>query len=214
MKTKNLLTKLSTLPYFTTQTAVQLSSNTKGSTQVLLTRLAQKGQIIRLKKGVYITRDFYLKNQSQPYFSNLISNIIQPNSYLSCQYVLQKHNILTQATYGVTAITSKNTQQIENKIDNFDYKHIKKDLYLGYQIKYHHQIACARATPPKALFDFFYFHSIPTTVLNGKSLVDDYRLNLNHWPTKYWHQLEKYVKLADSPKMSAIFKNLQKNNNQ
>jgi len=207
-----LLKKLHPLPYFTSQTAMQLSDNTEKSTLVMLSRLTKQNKIIRLKKGFYMTHEFYLINHKELYFQNMVSNIIQPSSYLSKEYILQQHSILTEVTHPATAVTSKNTQKTTNLVGIFDYFHLKKELYCGYSIEYHHRIACAKANVSKALFDYLYFRFIPNSLLKTSSLVEELRLNLKEFSSQDWKLFEKYITQANSKKMFAIFTNIKKYN--
>ncbi|MBU0578378.1 hypothetical protein KKE34_02750 [Patescibacteria group bacterium] len=205
-----LLNQLTSLPYFTAQAVMQLSDNTPKSVLVMLSRLVKQNKIIRLKKGYYQTYEFYLIHHRELYFKNLISNIIQPYSYLSKEYVLQQNQVLTEVTHPVTAVTSKNTQSINNPIAIFDYFHLQENLYDGYKITYHHNIACAKANISKALFDYLYFRSVPDLLLKTSSLIEELRLNLENFTVLDWKLFEKYVIQADSKKMSAILNNIKK----
>ncbi len=92
------------------------------------------GQIIQLKKGVYMTRRFFELHRADADFSPMVSAILIPQSYLSLEYVLQRNAILTDITYPISAITLKQTRVFENQLGTFTYRNIKEDLYQGFTI--------------------------------------------------------------------------------
>ena len=102
--------------------------------RIALYRWVKAGHLIALKKGVYMHRRFYERHRQEAAFSPVVSAILLPQSYLSLEYVLQQHGILTEITYPVTAITIKNTRTITNSLGTFVYRHIQPGLYQGFQI--------------------------------------------------------------------------------
>ncbi len=114
------------------------------------------GQIIQLKKGVYMTRRFFEQHRADADFAPMVSAILIPQSYLSLEYILQRNAILTEMTYSITAVTLKQTRVFENKLGTFSYRNIKADLYQGFIFSEYLGIPIAQATSAKALFDFLY----------------------------------------------------------
>jgi hypothetical protein len=113
-----------------------------------------------------MTRRFYELHVVDVDFMPAVSAIILPQSYLSLEYVLQRHGILAEVTYPVTAITLKNTRTVENSLGTFAYHHIKSDLYQGFTLTEYLGIPIAQASPPKALFDYLYLRPLWSTAWN------------------------------------------------
>jgi predicted transcriptional regulator of viral defense system len=163
MKT-DLLHPFETIPYFTIEAFKQSSGmDSPHTVRVLLHRWAQAGHILTLKKGVYMTRRFYEQHQADEAFPLAVSSILVPQSYVSLDFILQQHNLLTEITYPVTCITTKNTRIIENTVGTFWYRSIREDLYTGFSISEYYGVRYARASLAKALFDYLYLRPIPVT---------------------------------------------------
>jgi len=95
---KQLTQTLASLPYITTQDLATLLGSSNEVARTTASRWCKQDRLIRLKKGVYISKEFALTHQHHLNFTNLLANIIQPSSYLSLEYVLQDNGILSDAT--------------------------------------------------------------------------------------------------------------------
>ena len=112
MKT-DLLHLFENIPYFTIEGFKQATGiETPHTVRVLLHRWSQAGHLVPLKKGVYMTRRFYEQHQQDDDFSAAVSAILLPQSYVSLEFILQEHNLLTEVTYPVTCVTTRNTRTI------------------------------------------------------------------------------------------------------
>lgn len=203
------------IPYFTVEAAKQIlgvESIAAGTVPTTLYRAKKAGQILRLKKGVYMTRRFYERHRADPDFPLMVSAILNPRSYISLEFILQRSGILTDVTYPITAITAAQTRVIKNELGTFTYRNIKNSLYCGYVISEYWDVPCARATPGKALFDYFYLR--PVRVLDRSldyALVEDLRLNLDEFPIADQEEFASFVASSGSEKMNQILENLRKN---
>ena len=200
------------IPYFTISGFKEVLQAEEADSQrirAILSRWAKMGHIIRLKKGVYMTRRFYERNRNYASFTPAISSIILQQSYLSLEYILQHANILTEITYLVTALTLKNTKEIKNDLGTFVYRHIKLPLYTGFTQENFFGVIFNRASVAKALFDYFYFRPLPRNLRSHKiNLAEELRLNLDELPPKTREEFEKYIIISNSPKMNFIYENL------
>jgi predicted transcriptional regulator of viral defense system len=208
----SLLSSLDSLPYFTIEAVKQLlgdESAADGSIQTALYRWSKAGHIIRLKKGVYMTRRFYELHRADVDFAPMVSAILIPQSYLSLEYMLQRSAVLTEITYPVSAVTLKQTRVFENVLGTFTYRNIKPDLYQGFTIANTMGITFSQATMAKALFDFLYFRP-----WRGKgapenfNLAENLRLNLEDFSEEDQRDFSKFVAVSKSRKMDRILKNL------
>ena len=100
MKT-DLLRPFEGIRYFTLEGFKQFTKrDASDSVRVLLHRWAKAGHIFQLKKGVYMTRRFYEQHRADYLFSAAVSAILIPQSYLSLEFILQQHNLLTCLDFG------------------------------------------------------------------------------------------------------------------
>ena len=213
MKTKtDLLLPFENHPYFTIDGFKQIKGIEK-TKQVrnMLYLWVKAGHVLRLKRGVYMTRSFYEKHNREYSFLKMVSTILLPQSYLSLDYVLQQHNILTESTYPITCITTKNTRKISNDFGEFWYKHIRKDLYLGFKMDEYLGVLFAQASLAKALFDFLYLRPIPEKYRGRKTnLAEELRLNIDELSLEDREEFSLYIEKSNSPKMKEIKKNFRR----
>jgi len=211
----SLLSTLDSLPYFTVEAVRQLLGDepiAPGTIRTALYRWMKSGQIIQLKKGVYMTGRFYELHRGDASFAPMVSAILIPQSYLSLEYVLQQHAILTEITYPVSAVTTKQTRVFENRLGTFTYRHIKEDLYTGFTFSDYMGVPYARATAAKALFDYLYLR--PWRNREGPvsdDLAEALRLNLKDFSEEDRLAFAAFVEMSKSRKMDRILKNLRKN---
>lgn len=93
-----ILSALEPFPYFTFEAVKQLLGNESaaaGTMQTALYRWMKAGQIIQIKKGVYMTRRFFEQHRTEADFAPMVSAVLMPQSYLSLEYILQRNAILT-----------------------------------------------------------------------------------------------------------------------
>jgi len=211
---EDILNQLNQIRYFTIESYMQLSDlyeTEKVKARSQLSRAVHSGQIIRLKRGVYLTADFYRTYHNDPRFNPTISQIINPFSYVSSVYILQQENIIPEATFLVTAVTTKNTMNIENQIDTFTYQHIRESLYLGFTSNEFLGLPYYTATPAKALFDYLYLKTIPRALRKQEiSISSELRLNINEFTETQKEEFSLYVSNSHSEKMLMIYQNLEK----
>jgi predicted transcriptional regulator of viral defense system len=209
MKTK-VLSLFETIPYFTIEgfrQVVGLNSSDQAARN-LLHRWSKAGHLVQLKNGVYMTRTFYEQHRGDYLFSAAVSAILIPQSYLSLEFILQRHNLLTEVTYPITCITLKVTRRIVNEIGTYWYRNIRPDLYRGFIISEYFGIRVAQATLGKALFDYLYFRPLPAAYRSMKlNLAEEMRLNLDELSGTDRDEFAKFVEESQSRKMNYILNN-------
>jgi predicted transcriptional regulator of viral defense system len=212
MKT-DLLLPFESIPYFTIEGFKQAAGmESPTQVRVLLHRWMAGGKIIRLKKGLYMTSRFYEQHSGDYPFSAAVSAILVPQSYLSLEFVLQQHNLLTEITYPVTSVTTKNTHTIVNRIGTFWYRHIRDGLYRGFTITEYFGIRIAQASFAKALFDTLYLRPVPASFRALKlNLAEELRLNLDEFSSTDREEFTRLVEESKSRKMLDILNNFRSN---
>ncbi|MBS1249748.1 MAG: hypothetical protein MAG431_01332 [Chloroflexi bacterium] len=210
----DLLAPFESFPYFTIEgfkQSLDIGEDNAQKIRQMLSRWAKRGHILRLKRGIYMTRRFYELHRSDVGLAPTVSAIILPQSYLSLEYVLQKDSILTEVTYPVTAMTTKNTRTIENPLGTFDYRHIHSRFYRGFTQKEYHGILYHEASVAKALFDYLYLRPLPRKLrAHMDNLAEDLRLKIEGISSGDREEFAAYIDLSDSEKMSFILENFQR----
>lgn len=211
MKT-NLLHPFEPLPYFTIEGFRQAAGmDSSEQARLLLHRWARAGHILPLKKGVYMTRRFYELHRADAPFTPALSAILLPQSYVSLEFILQRHNLLTDVTHPLTAVTPKNTRRILNPLGTFWYRHLRPGLYHGFTIREYYGIRYAEASPAKALFDYLCLRPLGAALREaGLNLAEELRLNLDELPPESREEFGRLVEAAGLPKMERICDNLRR----
>jgi predicted transcriptional regulator of viral defense system len=192
-----LLSAFEHLPYFTIEGFRQITGEATtddAHVRTALYRWVKAGHLISLKKGVYVLRRFYEQHRQDAAFTPILSAILLPQSYTSLDYVLQQHDILTEITYPVTAITIKNTHTIVNQLGIFVYWHIQSDLYFGFQIMEAYGVPYTQAPVTKALFDYLYLRTLPVDLEPSRyNLAEELHLNLEEFTHEEQEEFAGYV---------------------
>lgn len=211
----DLLKSFANTPFFTVAGFKQILDADESESQrvrEMLSRWVKSGHVVRLKKGVYMTHQFYEQHQGHPSFLPAVSAILSPLSYVSLEYILQHAGLLSEATYPITAVTLKNTHQISNIMGTFTYRHIRLPLYFGFNQDTFSGMIFNRATVAKALFDYFYFRPLPPGFQKHLfNLAEEIRLNLELLTSEMWAEFRSYIDASASPKMRFVLENLRRN---
>ncbi|KKR07931.1 MAG: hypothetical protein UT32_C0005G0030 [Parcubacteria group bacterium GW2011_GWC2_39_14] len=181
---KNLLEQLKILPHFNKNTVYQLGKQLglKDTTvDTYISRFLKYKEIISLKKGMYVSTEFFEKNKTDISYSFYLANIIRTPSYVSSWVALQYYNLATEAIHSITSITPKVTREYQTKAGSFAYQSIKKELFTGFSLskgKFDFYIA----SPSKALFDLLYFRTRQFRGVKSdtiKGLIEELRIDID-----------------------------------
>lgn len=181
---KNLLEQLKSLPYFSKNTVYQLGVQLglkETSIDTYISRFLKYKEIFQLKKGLYISVDFFNQNKGDISYSFYLANIIRTPSYVSSWTALQYYNLTTEVIHSITSVTPKVTRNYQSKVGNFAYQSIKKELFSDFSLingKFDFFIA----SPSKALFDLLYFRTRQFRAVsqnNIKKLIAELRIDFD-----------------------------------
>lgn len=202
MKGKNnLLEQLNPLPYFSKDTVNQLGKQLglKVSTvDTYISRFLKRKEIYKLKNGLYISADFFDKNNNDFSYPFYLANIIRTPSYVSSWAALQFYNLTTESIHTVTSVTPKVTRDYQTKAGNFSYQSIKKEFFCDFSLV-KGTFDFFIASPSKALFDLLYFRTHQfrnASTKNIKALVEELRVDIDemdiHEQEKFYVMVKKY----------------------
>lgn len=189
------LAKLNSATFFYKETLSQILEISDNSLSADVRRWIDKGILIQLKKGLYVTKEFYQSLPNKETYIDWIANILKKPSYLSGEYVLQKYSMLTESVFAITSVTQKKTKRYQNSLGTFLYSKIKDELFTGYKIKDREGFEIKEATKVKALFDFLYLRLWRMDQIS-KELVESYRLNLLELTSQDLIEFKTYLDLA------------------
>lgn len=119
------------------------------------TRLERDGEIIRLKKGLYVNSTKTSRMELSPF---LLANHIYGPSYVSMQTALRYYGLIPEAVYSMQSMTTGVARDYENAIGTFNYVHAPAKYYnIGVTMRYDGGATFMIATPEKALCDLMVF---------------------------------------------------------
>ncbi len=144
-----------------------------------------------LIKNIY--RWYYILNNKKidTNFLYKIANTIYSPSYISMESALSYYNLIPEAVYTITSISTRKTNNINNEYLDLSYKSIKSDFFWWYKIinyKENYLIADIE----KTLLDFFYLNK----EINNKNDIIWLRLNSDVLKNNIdKNKIEKYLKI-------------------
>lgn len=160
----------------------------------------QKGYLKKLKRGFYIFTE--RQEELRP---EEISFLLCEPSYISLESALTFYGLIPEVVYAKTAVTGKKTKKFVNPFGNFAYRHIKQELFFGYNIHETKNGKYLLAEPEKAILDYFYLNQ---DAVKSREDIEELRLNceifnkiikkakLNKYLEKYNSKpLERRIKL-------------------
>lgn len=109
--------------------------------------MEQKGELIRLKRGLYIVAN------SAPNLY-LTANHLYGPSYVSRESALRYYGLIPEHVTTVTSVTTLRSKNFQNKLGYFSYQCLPEDYYrLDIRIQTEGDVCFQIATPEKALAD-------------------------------------------------------------
>lgn len=196
------LDKLSGLLIFTKETLRQMEEDSDRLDFNIKSWL-KKGKIITLKKGVYVLKERWERETDKDSYLEYVANQLYQPSYLSGEYVMSKHGLLTEAAFGITSMTTKTTKAFINTLGNFNYYSLSPTLFLGYEIRRNNSFPIAMAKKSKAVFDFLYLRFIKNSPINKKN-IEELRINWENITREEFKELINYGKKTKSVRLNQV----------
>lgn len=164
----------------------------------------KSGDFIAVKKGVYLLKDRYEKEQAKDLYLEYIANqLIQP-SYISVDYVLAKYQLLSEPVNAITSITVKSTREINSSVGAFRYYTMQKKLFRDYQIKYFYDSPVLEAEKSKAMFDYLYLRFVKSKAVDKKD-IENLRLNWENFSQNDFKKAYSYLSLTNNKNIKETF---------
>lgn len=181
-----LLEKIKKIPktYFSLNEISKLSHLNNASLKVTLHRLIKNKQLFKIGQKLYSLEPEKID------WRELACEIYYP-SYLSFEWALAYHNILSQKPLHLTLATSKRTKEVNMLNKNIFYHHLNPNLFWGYQ----KQDNILLAEPEKAFLDLVYLS------LNGYAKFDPEEINLKALNKT---KLKKYLQKFNNQRLNKL----------
>jgi hypothetical protein len=116
-----------------------------------VTALLRRGDIIRVKKGLYVFGD---ELRRRPYSRELLANLIHGPSFVSLDSALSFHGLIPERIEVLTSVTTKRPKSFDTPVGSFIYRQSpKSSFHLGMDRVEEGDVAFLIATPERALAD-------------------------------------------------------------
>jgi len=158
-----------------------------------LSRWTKAGRLFRLRRDLYALAPPFQRVKPHPF---LVANRMARGSYVSRQSALAHYGLIPEYVPLVTSVTTARPSLWETPLGAYDFRHIKAELFHGYQsleLGGKHQAFVA--APEKALLDLIYLQR------GGDSLKYLRELRLQHLDRLDVNELARQAELAHSPKL-------------
>ena len=139
-------------PVFTHDQLEHLLSPTMSNVNAKISYMVNKGELIRLKKGIYVLGADY---QKEPVDMISVANILYAPSYVSYEYALSYYGLIPERVYEITSASLHGKKSFETDLGRFSYKPVPLQVYaIGVDWLYDSVNGGKLiATPEKALCD-------------------------------------------------------------
>jgi predicted transcriptional regulator of viral defense system len=199
MKFEDLLKNVGDMPCFSTRFLA--AGENLLQVRLQLARWVRDGKLIKLHKGFYTLAEPYRKIKPE-LFS--IANSLKSPSYVSLQSALSWHGLIPEFVPATTSITTTRPQAIETPFGRFEYRHVNKNFFWGYQkIELSEKQQTFIAIAEKALLDLVYLTS------GGDQIEFLKELRLQNLNKLRKDILRQYAKKSDSPKLRRAVINIE-----
>lgn len=199
MKFEDLLIKVGNLSCFSTRFLA--AGENLPQIRLQLSRWVNSGRIIKIKKGLYTVAEPYRKIRPELFG---IANSLKLPSYVSLQSALSRHGLIPEFVPVTTSITTARPQVIKTPLGRFEYRHVRKNLFWGYQmLELSENQQALIANPEKALLDLLYL------TVGGDRVEFVKELRLQNFDRLSKNVLRQYAEKYESPKIERAVDNIE-----
>lgn len=197
---------------FTRREAALALGKSSSAVDSWIKRALERGEIILLKKGLYLMTQRYLRESDKKILLEFLASRMYAPSYISLEYAMIEHGLLlpsgAHVYEPVTSITKKTGGYFANFLGKFSYKNIKDELFYGFEQRNFGNEIYRMATKSKALFDFLYLRrdlSRRNKKRLKKQLFEELGIQWTHFSEKDFEEFDQFVWKSNSKKMITIW---------
>lgn len=149
-----------------------------GNPRSKVTALLRKGDIIRVKKGLYIFGDHLRR---RPYSRMLLANLLYGPSLVSHDSALSFHGLIPERVEVMTSATTRRSKTFDTPVGRFSYRQVPREYFhIGMDRMEERDLAFLIAVPERALADKILDdrgHPLRSRIDAKRYLMDDLRLD-------------------------------------
>lgn len=163
----------------------------------LFSEWSKNKKLILLRRGMWLLNN---KRALQTTPIQYIANQLYQPSYISFEQALSFYGLIPEGVSINTSATTKKTYKIQNSLGQFNYYHLKSDLYFGFSFIPLQDYQVLFAKKEKALLDFLYLKSF-SNKLNASYIES---LRLQNLDSINIQTLKTYLKKFNRPVLKQI----------
>lgn len=168
-----------------------------------VTALLRRGDIIRVKKGLYVFGDELAR---RPFSRELLANLVYGPSFVSLDSALSFYGLIPERIEALTSVTTKRPKTFETPVGSFIYRQSPRNsFYLGMDRKGEGDVTFLIATPERSLADKVRDdrgHSLSNRKDAAKYLFDDLRIDQTDFKQLDPIDLEELAEVLRSRKVA------------
>ncbi|HPW17397.1 MAG TPA: hypothetical protein PLP83_03345 [Candidatus Aminicenantes bacterium] len=145
---------------------------TEAARKVLVHRAVAAGEVIRLKRGLFLLASGYRRTDPHPF---VIAAMLHSPSHVSLETALAHHGLIPEAVYQVGSVTSRRSRVFETPVGIFSFVRVPaKDPRAGVQaLKIDERSWAFVAGPLRAVADTVYTRKRVTWERDGASFLTE-----------------------------------------
>jgi predicted transcriptional regulator of viral defense system len=160
-------------------------------------KLVDKGDLIPIKRELYLLAPKYKKMYSK----ETLANMIYGPSLISFEYALAYHNLIPERVENVTCVCFKRNKEFHTPVGTFIYKYMPKKIFsLGVELKTDKLGNFFMATPERALCDIVYHQKLSMNEIES-FVVENLRIEREDFLSL---NTERLILIAEEYKKSSV----------
>lgn len=169
-----------------------------------IAKLIKAGDIIQLKRGLYVLGEKYQKS----YIPELVANLLYGPSYISTDYALRYYSMIPETVFSLTSVSVLRKKQYHTPIGSFLYQQLKPEYYsLGFKSEKMGDLNFLIATPEKCLCDKLYFLKSQEDLEYLEQLLhEDLRIEPDTIKSLRKTYLKQYAKRTGNKNINLLYK--------
>lgn len=144
----------------------------EGARKVLVHRSVSVGEVIRLKRGLYLLQPRFRKSDPHPY---VVAALLHAPSHISLETALSHHGLIPEAIYQTASVTAARSRTFTTPIGRFTFQRVPaRDPRAGVQaVKLGQDFWAFIASALRAVADLIYLRPSVSWARDGLGFLTD-----------------------------------------
>ncbi|MEN0003385.1 MAG: hypothetical protein AAF798_04555 [Bacteroidota bacterium] len=168
------------------------------------TRWQRAGKVVKLRNGLYLNKNYQIRGDLDRF---VIANQMYSPSYISLHSALRYYNLIPEAVFEVTSISTRKTKAFDNNYTLYSFRKLQPSYFFGYKVEPWRGNYYAIAYLEKAILDMMYLDA----AFSDSDYLLEMRFNQEVLIEEIsWDRMNLYLKLYDSGVVSSRVELLKK----